>query len=119
MSCLYCDNRHQARGMCSMHYARWRRNGGPMVKHRNRGVLDAEPVPVLGPVSTRILMTLIQNAGRTFPAYMLHTALPKVTAAHIATLRQRYGADIIETVTGRGYRVTVATAARLEREMAS
>ena len=115
MSCLYCDNRHQARGMCSMHYARWRRNGGPMVKH---GVLAAVPVPLPGPVSARILMTLIENAGRTFPAYTLHTALPKVTAAHIATLRQRYGADIIETVTGRGYRVSVATAARLSKEMA-
>ena len=111
--CLYCERRVHARKMCQAHWGRWWRNGDPLLKRRNRGILDVPAVQPLGPVQAKILITLVQNPGRAFPRHHLYETAGGVYAA-IYGLRKRYGPNVITTASGgKGYYIEPETAKRL------
>ena len=112
MICLHCDRPGVGRNMCQTHYSRWRRNGDPLLKRRNRGLLDVPAVPSLGPVQTRILLTFVKNPGVTFRSYQLHKS-PRALERVLKGIRQTYGQDTISTVIRRGYRMEPRIAARV------
>ena len=91
--------------MCMMHYQRFIRNGDPLRKKRARGVMDAPVIYPLGPLQTKILETLVANPGRTFSAETLHTTKKSVQQA-VARIRQNHGQGAIDTVLGKGYRLS-------------
>lgn len=111
-----CGRIVMARRLCPMHYARLRRNGGPLVKRRARGVMDAPiaggrpPRPkrtglVLGHTQVRILRELAKGEIVSYERLtqaiggQSQNALQQV----VSSLRLRFGWDVIETHIGKGY----------------
>lgn len=108
-----CGRQTRAYGWCGMHYARNARNGGPMVKLRASGVLDA-PVPQrkeqrkglgLGHTQVRVMRELA--AGEIVTYERLEAAIggqsQNALQQVVSSLRLKFGWDVIETHTGRGY----------------
>ena len=111
-----CERSLSARKWCHMHYARARRNGGPLVKKRARGVMDAPVVGgrttrpkrvglALGRTQVRVLRELA--TGEVVSYERLETAIggqsQNAVQQVVSSLRMRFGWDVIETHTGKGY----------------
>lgn len=119
--CSICARSVKAMGLCEMHYARMRRNGGPLIKRRRRGVMDApvsrQVMSRLGPVQAAVLVALVKASGPV-PCAVLQRAAgvrgPKSIHAVVHSLRLRFGDDLIETRCGAGY----ASGERLRRCLA-
>lgn len=52
-SIAVCENRAQARGWCSAHYARWRRNGDPLAYHDKTRVAALAPAALFAERATK------------------------------------------------------------------
>lgn len=116
MTCDYCERPVHGRKMCQAHYKRWQRYGDPMHKRRHRGIMDAPVVPPLIPARARIMRTLYENPGVTFPWYALGSSKSGFEYS-LRRLRKDYGQGIIETIPTKGYRMPARTAQVLARVM--
>lgn len=108
--CLYCERRVHARKMCQAHWARWWRNGDPLRKYRRRGILDAEPVPVLGPLQKQIILALVQRQGQPVARCWLPGSFGGFYGA-LDRIRKNYGPVVKRNE--RGYYIEPETAKRL------
>ena len=121
-----CQRRHSAKGYCQMHLARLRRNGGPGIKRRARGVMDAPVVPVrlaattkpipkrrplLSPREARLVLLLARADGRAVSHESLENALglPLLGLQRmVCHIRSKTGYRAIETIYGEGYALPLA-----------
>lgn len=111
------------RGMCRLHYARWRRQGNPLVKRRARGVMDApvvtyrqlrqevQPPMVRGrwkmrPAEVAVLVRLAERGTLRYEELCEYAGLtPLSLSVTVSRIRARFGYDVIETVRDYGYRL--------------
>ncbi|MGH3384146.1 MAG: uroporphyrinogen-III synthase [Nocardioidaceae bacterium] len=74
-------------------------------------VVDGRPVP-LSPVPRAVLTALAEHPGRVLSRQELLRCLPSASSEHavevaVARLREAVGADLVQTVVKRGYRLAV------------